>query len=231
MTQKTRRGRPAQAKAKGKAPEVAALKVVVADRIQLWPIDQLVPYERNPRTHTARQLDKFVRIIARFGFTDPILVDEASGILAGHLRLAAARKLGLDQVPVVELSYMDAATKRAFIIAHNRIAEDSGWDEDFLRGEMIDLESADFDLDLTGFEEEEIEQLLEEVEEAPQGSARVGKIIVMLEFDNRKQRDRWHQFVAWVRGKVAGKSAGAALVEHGERVMKSRRAPASRRKR
>lgn len=109
-----------------------SLNVTLAERIELRPIERLIPYARNARTHSEAQIAKIAASIAEFGFTNPILVDGDNGIIAGHGRLAAARKLGLREVPVIELAYLTPAQKRAYILADNRLALDAGWDEEML---------------------------------------------------------------------------------------------------
>ena len=129
-------------------------------QIEYRSIDALLPYARNPRTHSPAQIAKIAASIVEFGWTQPILVDGDNGIIAGHGRLAAARKLGLDQVPVIELAHLTVAQKRALVIADNRLALDAGWDEEMLALELAELSDAGYDLALTGFEDAEIEALL-----------------------------------------------------------------------
>ncbi|TCS98775.1 DNA modification methylase [Tepidimonas ignava] len=137
----------------------------LADRIELRPVEALIPYARNARTHSPEQIDRIAASIAEFGFTNPILVDGENGIIAGHGRLAAARKLGLAQVPVIELAHLSPAQKRAYILADNRLALDAGWDEAMLAVELAELRDAGFELELTGFAEDEIERYLAEFDE------------------------------------------------------------------
>ena len=111
----------------------------MAKRIELWPVDKLVPYARNARTHSDAQIAQIAASIAEFGFNNPILVDTNAGIIAGHGRLLAARKLKLDQVPVVVLDHLTETQKRAYILADNKLAELAGWDEEVLRGELAEL--------------------------------------------------------------------------------------------
>lgn len=118
------------------------------------PTSELTPYENNTRTHSKGQIEKIAASIQEFGFVNPILVDGSSGIIAGHGRLAAAQKLGLEQVPVIELGHLDDAQKRALVIADNRIAEEAGWDEQLLGLELKRLMNEDFDVSVTGFDEE-----------------------------------------------------------------------------
>jgi hypothetical protein len=132
----------------------------MARRIELWLIDRLVPFARNPRTHSDAQVAQIAASIAEFGFNNPILVDTNAGIIAGHGRLLAARKLGLTEVPVIVLDHLTETQKRAYIIADNRLALNAGWDEDLLRIELAALRDEEFNLDLIGFEDQELAQLL-----------------------------------------------------------------------
>jgi len=102
-------------------------------------VEALVPYARNPRTHSEAQIAKIAASIVEYGWTNPILVDGNNGIIAGHGRLAAARKLGLDEVPVIELAHLTPAQKRAYVIADNRLALNAGWDEEMLALELAEL--------------------------------------------------------------------------------------------
>lgn len=128
--------------------------------VEYRKVEALIPYARNPRTHAESQIAKIAASIVEYGWTNPILVDGDNGIIAGHGRLAAARKLGLDEVPVIELAHLTVAQKRALVIADNRLALDAGWDEEMLALELADLSEAGYDLALTGFEDAEIEALL-----------------------------------------------------------------------
>jgi DNA modification methylase len=124
------------------------------------PLGALIPYARNPRTHSDAQVAQIAASIREFGWTNPVLVDGESGIIAGHGRVMAARKLGLEQVPVIELAQMSEAQKRAYVLADNQLALNAGWDEALLRLELADLSELGFDLGLIGFGEGELERLL-----------------------------------------------------------------------
>ena len=124
------------------------------------PVDSLIPYARNARTHSEDQVAQIAASISEFGFTNPILTDGDKGVIAGHGRLAAARKLALTQVPVIELGHLTAIQKKAYILADNRIAANAGWDEELLKLEIAELDEADFNLELMGFGDEELERLL-----------------------------------------------------------------------
>jgi DNA modification methylase len=143
-----------------------APSIVLAGKIEHWKPARLQPYAKNARTHSDAQVDKLCASMIEFGFTAPILVDGEAGILAGHGRLLAAQKLGLELVPVVELTHLSAAQKRAYILADNRLAEDAGWDEDLLAAELKELAAAGFDVALTGFDSAEVDSYLSQTADA-----------------------------------------------------------------
>ena len=124
----------------------------LADKIEQWPTAKLLPYARNARTHSEEQVAQIAASIAEFGFTNPILAGSDGIIVAGHGRLAAAQKLGLEIVPVVVLDHLTPTQRRALVIADNRIAENAGWDDAMLRIELEALMGEGFDLDITGFD-------------------------------------------------------------------------------
>lgn len=124
-------------------------------------IKTLIPYARNSRTHSEAQVAQIAASIKEFGWTNPILIDGDNGIIAGHGRLLAARMLGQSQVPVIELGHLSPAQKRAYVIADNQLAMNAGWDTAMLTLELTDLQDADFDLDLLGFDPKELSKLLE----------------------------------------------------------------------
>ena len=132
------------------------------DELQIaWrPLGELIPYARNPRTHSAAQRVEIAASIREFGWTNPVLVDGANGIIAGHGRVLAARQLGLEQVPVIELAHMSEAQKRAYVLADNQLALNAGWDDELLRLELSDLRDLGFELGLIGFADGELERLL-----------------------------------------------------------------------
>jgi ParB-like chromosome segregation protein Spo0J len=114
--------------------------LAMATHIELWPLDRLIPFARNPRTHSDAQVAQIAASIAEFGFNNPILVDTKAGIIAGHGRLLAARKLQLWEVPVIILDHLTDAQKRAYIIADNQLALNAGWDEETLGSELAALQ-------------------------------------------------------------------------------------------
>ena len=123
-------------------------------------VASLIPYGRNPRTHSDAQVAKIAASIVEYGWTNPILIDGENGIVAGHGRLAAARQLGLDEVPVIELSHLSPTQKRAYVIADNQLALEAGWNEELLALELNDLAAEGFDLALTGFDEDALAELM-----------------------------------------------------------------------
>ncbi|SHF05291.1 site-specific DNA-methyltransferase [Thermomonas hydrothermalis] len=142
----------------------------LADKIERWPTERLLPYIRNPRTHSDEQIAQIAASIAEFGFVNPILVGSDGIIVAGHGRLAAARKLGLTTVPVVVLDHLTPTQRRALVIADNKIAENAGWDEELLRLELAELQEADFDLALTGFDADELLEIMAGEETTTEGN-------------------------------------------------------------
>lgn len=127
--------------------------------VQYRGIDELIPYARNSRTHSPEQVAQIAASIKEFGFTNPVLVDGDNGIIAGHGRVMAAQRLGLKEVPCIELAHLSEAQKRAYVIADNKLALNAGWDMEMLRVELTELADLDFDTDLTGFEQDEIAKL------------------------------------------------------------------------
>jgi site-specific DNA-methyltransferase (adenine-specific) len=131
-----------------------------ADKVEQWPIDKLIPYAKNSRTHSEEQVAQIAASIKEWGFTTAVLVDESGSIIAGHGRLMAARKLGLTSLPVMVAKDWTDAQKRAYVIADNKLALNAGWDNDLLALELGELGDLGFDLELTGFTDEEIKALM-----------------------------------------------------------------------
>lgn len=129
-------------------------------KLEYLPVSQLIPFARNSRTHDDAQVAQIAGSIREFGFTNPVLIDSANGIIAGHGRVLAARKLDLEKVPCIRLEHLTDAQKRAYIIADNKLALNAGWDNNLLSLEFKDLKDLDFDLSLTGFLPDEINALL-----------------------------------------------------------------------
>jgi len=139
------------------------------DKIEIWPIERLIPYARNPRTHSPEQVAQIAASIREFGFTNPVLVDGRAGIIAGHGRVMAARQLGLAQVPVVVLDHLTETQRRAYVIADNKLALNAGWDEELLALELQELQGDGYDLALAGLSEAEVDELLAQIEGGDEG--------------------------------------------------------------
>ena len=129
--------------------------------MKLVPIDKLVPYVNNARTHSAEQINKLRSSLREFGFINPVIIDGNFGIIAGHGRVMAAKEEGIKEVPCVLVDYLTEAQKKAYILADNRFALDAGWDEELLKLEIESLQGADFDVSLTGFDQTEIDKLFD----------------------------------------------------------------------
>ena len=135
-------------------------------QIEFMPVGELKPYDRNARTHSKKQIKLIARSIERFGFTNPVLIDRANRIIAGHGRVQAAKLLGMDSVPTLRLEHLSEEEVRALVIADNQLALKAGWDKQMLALEFQALIDLNFDIELTGFELGEIELVLEDAEEA-----------------------------------------------------------------
>jgi DNA modification methylase len=143
-----------------------ALPISASQKIEMVPVEQLTPYAGNARTHTKAQIRQIANSIQRFGYTNPVLIDDGGQIIAGHGRVEAAKLLGIESVPSLRLSHLSAADKRAYIIADNRLAEKAGWDRELLAIELQSLVDLEFDVELTGFEMGEIDIILSDSDEA-----------------------------------------------------------------
>ncbi len=128
-------------------------------QMTLVPVNKLVPYVNNARTHSPEQITKLRSSLREFGFINPVIVDKDYNVIAGHGRLEAAKAEGITEVPCVLVDYLIEAQKKAYILADNRMALDAGWDEELLRIEIESLQGVDFDIGLTGFSDDEIADL------------------------------------------------------------------------
>lgn len=135
--------------------------VVMAKRLEMWPLERLRPYERNARTHSEEQLQQIAASIREFGFTAPILVDGSDGVVAGHGRLAAAKLLGLAEVPVVVLDHLSKEQRRQYVLADNKLAENAGWDLELL---ALELDAIEIDPAVLGFGEADLARLQDGLE-------------------------------------------------------------------
>ena len=144
-------------------------------QIECTPISELRPHPNNARTHSRKQIRQIAKSIEQFGFCNPVLVDDAKQIIAGHGRVEAAKLLGIDAVPTCRLSHLSDADKRAYVLADNKLAEKAGWDKELLAIELQGLIELEVDIELTGFEMAEIDLILEEAREASGAAERTGR--------------------------------------------------------
>lgn len=137
------------------------------NQVQPVKVQDLIPYANNARTHSDEQVAQIAASIREFGWTNPILIDGENGIIAGHGRLAAARKLGMDEIPAIQLDGLSTAQRKALILADNKLALNSGWDYDLLKLELNQLTEMGYDLQTIGFDENELTSIMfgEELEE------------------------------------------------------------------
>lgn len=135
------------------------MKEVLRLEIVLKKTDELIPYINNTRTHDEKQIKQIAASIQEFGFNNPILIDEKGGIIAGHGRLLASELLKLKEVPCIELKHLTKAQKKAYVIADNKIALNAVWNEELLKIELESLQELDFDLDILGFDSDELENI------------------------------------------------------------------------
>ena len=156
-----------------------------------YPVDKLIPYARNSRTHNDEQVAQIVASIKEFGFTNPILIGADDVIIAGHGRLLAAQRMGLKEVPIVRLPHLTETQRRALVIADNKIALNAGWDEEMLALEMKELGDLDFDLDLLGFSLDELKELDAFGESEPSGDTDEDEVPEVPEEAVTKSGDMW----------------------------------------
>src|SRR5215813_11044835 len=151
----------------------AATHTIQPMAIEPMPVARLRPYPGNARTHSKKQIRQIADSIRRFGFTNPVLIGDDGEIIAGHGRVEAARLIGLESVPTVRLAHLDAAQRRAYALADNKLALNSGWDQELLAIELQGLMALDFDIEVTGFSSAEIDVVLDDAREAaPDGPAK-----------------------------------------------------------
>lgn len=131
--------------------------------IEYKPLQELIPYARNARTHSQDQVKQIAASIREFGFCNPILISTGSDIVAGHGRALAASLLGMETVPTITLGHLSDTQRRAYVLADNRLAELSGWDAEILSLEVEDLKSLDYDLDITGFNDDDLSSIFEDL--------------------------------------------------------------------
>jgi DNA modification methylase len=160
-------------------------------QIEHLALDSLIPYARNSRTHSDEQVAQVAASIREFGFTNPVLIDGEGGIIAGHGRVMAARRLGLSDIPCIRLAHLTEAQKRAYVIADNKLALNAGWDDEMLALEFKDLKGMGIDLELTGFGLGDIEELLAALDATPDGNTDEDEVPEVPEMPVSKLGDVW----------------------------------------
>lgn len=169
--------------------------------------ERLIPYVNNSRTHSDEQITQICASIKEFGFTNPILIDESEGIIAGHGRVSAAKRLGMDQVPCIRLVGLTKAQRKAYVIADNQLALNAGWDLEKLKLEIEDLKEVDFDIELLGFDEQFVETLNldDETDEFEQDNSANDEFNYTIQyniiFDEEEQQEDWYSFVRFLKEK------------------------------
>ncbi len=156
-------------------------------------VEDLIPYARNSRTHSDAQVAQIAASVREFGWTNPVLVDGENGIIAGHGRVLAARKLGMEEVPCIELAGLSDTQRRAYIIADNKLALNAGWDDELLAIEFAEIAELGFDLELTGFSLDEIASIFDDSEQedtvpTEQPYAETFSIVVECESEEEQER-------------------------------------------
>lgn len=196
---------------------MAKTETIAALKVEQRKVEELIPYARNARTHSDKQVAHLAGLIREFGWTNPILIDGDNGIIAGHGRLAAARKLGLTEVPVIELKHLTPAQKRAYILADNKAALNAGWDSELLTLELADLKELDLDMELTGFELGEIDELLALPKETTTTHTEEGKDLNMviqynIIFDDIDQQQIFYGWLRELKNKYPDAETAAARI-------------------
>jgi len=164
-----------------------------ADKVERWPVAKLVPNARNARTHSDEQVTQLAASIEEFGWTIPVLVDEAGGIIAGHGRILAAHRLGIEDVPVMVAAGWSDAKKRAYMLADNKLALNGEWDLERLAIEIAELRASDFDISLIGFSVSEIDDLLKADEDGGPGAGSLAERFMVPPFSVLNARGGWWQ--------------------------------------
>ncbi|MCZ5495930.1 ParB/Srx family N-terminal domain-containing protein [Escherichia coli] len=172
----------------------------MALKIEYLPVGKLLRYAKNSRTHSDEQVEQLVNSIREFGFTNPVLIDEKNELIAGHGRLAAAEILEMDKVPAIRLSNLSEKQKKAYRIADNKLALNAGWDMQLLAEEVKELMDDDFDIDLLGFNDAELDEMLsdEQPQEEDDNSSLLFKLSTWLLIKNVFPRRIWKLHCCWM---------------------------------
>ena len=169
--------------------------------IKYLKLNEITPYARNARVHSNEQVQQIASSVREFGFVNPILIDNDNEIIAGHGRLEAARVLEMDMVPVIQIGHLTKTQKRGLVLADNQIALNAGWNEELLQLELSSLNEEGFDIELTGFNAEQLEKAMFENLEDPQTQDKPLNFIISynIVFDDETQQDTWFKFVRYLR--------------------------------
>ena len=163
-----------------------------ADKIKRRKVKDLIPYARNARTHSDEQVAQIAASINEWGWTTPVLIDDKGGIIAGHGRVMAARKLGIDEVPTMTATGWTKAQKAAYVLADNQLPQNAGWDMDLLSVEMKDLDAEGFDLSLMGFNDDMLANIFDSVANAKElkneSYSEIFNVIVQCEDEQQQER-------------------------------------------
>ena len=159
-------------------------------KIEYLKTASLIPYASNSRTHSDEQVAQIAGSIKEFGFTNPVLIDEQSGIIAGHGRVLAARKLGMETLPCIRLTHLSDAQRRAYVIADNKLALNAGWDEETLKAEIEQLMGNGFDITLTGFNEDDLCKMMGDEAPPPSDDVKIKSTFeVIAECENEQHQE------------------------------------------
>jgi hypothetical protein len=184
--------------------------------IQYKKTEDLEPYARNSRTHTKEQIEQIIKSINEFGWTNPILISEKNDIIAGHGRVLAAEKLGMKEVPCIQLSNLTETQRRAYVMADNKLALNAGWDDELLKLELHALNEADYDLSIIGFDASELSTIMFDdlISEDDKDDEETNFIVQYnIIFDDQEQQDVWFEFIKMLKTQyVEADTIGERLV-------------------
>lgn len=184
--------------------------------IQYKKTADLVPYARNSRTHSKEQIEQIVKSINEFGWTNPILVSEKNDIIAGHGRVLAADKLGMKEVPCIQINNLTEIQRRAYVMADNKLALNAGWDDELLKLELHALDEADYDLSIIGFDASELSTIMFDdlISEDDKDDEETNFIVQYnIIFDDQAQQDVWFDFIKSLKTQyVEAETIGERLV-------------------
>jgi hypothetical protein len=184
--------------------------------IQYKKTADLVPYARNSRTHSKEQIDQIVKSINEFGWTNPILISEKNDIIAGHGRVLAAEKLGMKEVPCIQINNLTEIQRRAYVMADNKLALNAGWDDELLKLELHALDEADYDLSIIGFDASELSTIMFDdlISEDDKDDEETNFIVQYnIIFDDQAQQDVWFDFIKTLKTQYAdAETIGERLV-------------------